>query len=393
MKEKNHIKINENKTKICDIADQYMFYIRQTNLDYDESQYILIKKIDFYINSILKLQNNFFLKANYLFLKKFNQSHKHIFYLHGNVGSGKTFITNLIFRTIPIKNDRKLRLSFYEFIDMLRNELNKINLSLNENQKNDSKNLNKENFKEIIKRKLKNIDLLCIDEFHVLDISDAMIILEFFKVIAGFPKMIVIINSNRAPEDLYKTGIHRERFIPVIDLIKKHSHIMLLSTKDYRQSLAKNLKSFLNFGNDNRIKNQKDFYRLFENFAQSIGSEIKKIDHYILLKKINFDIIQNDSISYIYFDFCDFFSKPLYAKNYQKFLRHFCVKKIYINNLFNLDGHDDLVKRFIAFVDVAYELGIGFFIGSKVSLDEVYKKGSMIFEFDRIISRINVLCR
>lgn len=395
MKKNNHIfddEIGKNQAPSSDLADQYMFYIRQTNLTYDDLQYALIKKLDEYISPILKLQKSFFHKANYLFLKKFNQKHKHIFYLYGSVGSGKTFITNLLFRSLPIKAERKLRLSFYEFIDMLRNELNRLNLPEN---KKDESGKNKESFRNFIRQKLKKIDLLCIDEFHVLDISDAMIILEFFRIIVSFPKMIVVINSNRAPDDLYKDGIHRERFLPVIDLINKNSHVMLLETKDYREAIGRNLKNFINFEDffSYGIKGKKDFHGLFEEFALILVREIKKIDYFILGKKISFEIIEKEMFSYIFLDFRDFFSKPLYAKNYQKFLKHFHVKKVYLYGLFNLNGHDDLAKRLIAFIDVAYELGIGFVIGSYAPLYEVYTKGSMIFEFDRIISRINVLCR
>jgi cell division protein ZapE len=380
----------------CDLAEQYMFYIRQTNLSYDDLQYKLIKKLEQDINPILKIQKSFFHKANYLFLKKFNQKHKHIFYLYGNVGSGKTFITNLIFRNLLIKKERKLRLSFYEFIDMLRSELNRLNLpDQNKDQKENNFSKNKETFRYFIKEKLRKIDLLCIDEFHVLDISDAMIILEFFKIIVSLPKMIVIINSNRAPDDLYKDGIHRERFLPVIDLINRNSHVMLLETKDYRESIGKDLKNFINFQDplNHEVKDQKDFYNLFEKFAEILVREVKFIEHCILTKKISFKIIEKDFFSYIFIDFYDFFSKPLYAKNYQKFLKHFHVKKVYLSSISNLNGRDDLIKRFIAFIDVSYELGIGFVIGSSVSLDKIYTKGSMIFEFDRIISRINVLCR
>lgn len=386
MKTKNLISKNK-KDEIFDLNDQYMLHIKQSHFHYDELQYSTIKRINQLIQPILRIQTNIFFKANYLLLSKFHEKHKNIFYLYGTVGSGKSFITNLIYKNLPVKHERKLRFSFYEFIDTLRSEINKINMSEQKENKN--------NFHFFIKQKLKNIHLLCIDEFHVLDISDAMIILEFFKVIVNMNKMIVIINSNRAPEDLYKDGIHRERFTPVIDLINKYSYVMMLSTKDYREFNINDLKYFINFSDNEIIKDKNDFYDFFiKNKPNNSKENPEHIDNLISSKKIQINKIQLENHqTYILFDFYEFFNQPLYAKNYQKFFQQCNIKKIYINNLTCIDEQDDLAKRFIAFIDIAYEMGIGLVIGSSVNLNQIYNQGKVLFEFERTISRINVLCR
>jgi cell division protein ZapE len=256
-------------------------------------------------------------------------------------------------------------------------------------------NINKYKFKEIIKNKLRDVQLLCIDEFHVLDISDVMIILEFFKIISNFHFMIVVINSNRSPEELYKNGIHRDRFAPVLDLINKNSHIIELNTKDYRLDVEKELINFINFNSKNfyNINNHKEFNRLFENKAKNLNAKIENKKYNLLKLEIELECIKKNDLVCIKIDFLSFFSKALYAKDYKDFFEALEIKKVYINNLINLDHHNDIIIRFIAFTDIAYEMNIYFIIGSNVSIYNIYVNGSLIFEFERIISRLNVICR
>lgn len=376
------------------LKEDYMFYVRQTNLKYDEDQYALIKKIDLYINLLINSKGNFLFKANCFLLNKIKNNpinkDKKIFYIYGSVGAGKTFITNLIFRSFADQNHRKLKMNFYEFIDLMRLELNKIHLE--KNNLNKSKNIR---FSDLIYQKLKNIDILCIDEFHILDISDAMIIYEFFKILLKIKDIIVIINSNRSPDELYKDGIHKERFKPVLNIIKENSHIFLLETKDYRIDETKNLKNFVYFKDENfyNIKNELEFENLFLSNTKNPNAKFKLIKYTSDVHKMKLKIINFDGYSYILIDFMNFFSEPLYAINYKNLISDLKVKCFYINGILNLDNHNDIIKRFISFIDIIYEMNINIVIGSNVSILAIYTKGSMIFEFDRLISRLNVLCR
>lgn len=370
------------------LAQQYMLNIKKLNFYYDEQQYEAALKIGNLITNMLKVQKNIFSKTNYLLTNKFSTvKKKRIFYIYGSVGSGKSFLTTLIIKYFPSR--RKLKLSFYNFIENLRAQTNKT-LAGN--------NSTKDNLAAIIKKELKNIDLLCIDEFHILDIADATMLIEFFKVLIQMPNIIVIINSNRAVEDLYKEGIHKERFIPAMELIKENAHIIALSTKDYRSHMKEIPGHYFVIGKNKTIKQPSDLLKLFNNEA---GSRIiQSINYNILSQPINFFTYEDESVNELtkntkiaFFEFENLFSQPFYANNYQKLLGHFNFKKIYLNNIPKLDNENDKAKRFIAFIDVAYEIGLTMTISSYFNYDELYNVGKVAFEFERTISRIKVLCK
>ena len=369
---------SHNKTNIFDLGEKYMIHIAQIHFQYDEVQYEIAKKIGNLISGFLNSKKNFLSKANYLLytVLKAKQKYKNIFYLYGSVGSGKSFLTNLILKLFPSQENEKVRLNFYQFIDNLRSNIN-LNISTTR-----SGSLN-----EMIKKQFENIKLLCIDEFHVLDISDAMMIKEFFLAAISMKDMIVIINSNREPSELYKNGIHVERFLPVIEIIEKESYVMNLSTHDYRSQYEDILKYYFLKSNDI------DIFEIFNKNLKNKDS-VKKIDYTILSQKINFYIIEHSEYNnQIFIEFNEFFTKPLYAKNYHNFLLHFKVKKIYINNIPILDGLDNEVKRFISFIDTIYEMSIRAVISASSIPEELYRKGKLVFEFERTISRIRMLSR
>ena len=365
------------KSQKLDLLTLYMEHINSSGFHYDEEQYKVIDEINNAINFSLKDKSI----ADRIMMR-FGSHKKNAFYIYGSVGSGKSFITNLIFKNFLVDNEhQKLRLTFYNLIDELRNH---VNIAIT-NKNHDKNSI----VKKIIKEKFQHITLLCIDEFHILDIADATMIGEFLKIIFNNPNIIIILNSNRHPAELYKDGIHKERFYPIIDLILKHSNVIHLTTKDYRNYLKNYPKNYFIFSDKFAIKAPEDFKKMYLDNNYNKCNEKTMI---LLSEKIHY--IENTHFWYrvVYFDFNELFDKHLYAKNYQELVDKLKVNKIFINDIPCLDGHDNWAKRFIAFIDIVYENSIHLVLSSHFQFNQIYTTGPVAFEFNRTISRINVLC-
>lgn len=362
-----------------DLTKIYMMYLARYNLHYDEKQYNAVSTINYHLAKILK-KNRIFDKIKKNF---FSHNFKNIFYIYGSVGSGKSVITNLIYRNFPVSYKKKVRATFYNLIDSLRNKIHSTIASHPE-----KKLSNHQILSNILRNELKNTALLCIDEFHILDIADAMIIGDFIKILTKSPNTTVIINSNRHPSELYNKGIHKERFEPTIKLLLEKSHLIHLSTNDYRSHFRDFPKNYFIFG-ESQVKNEEDFKKIFYESSSERNREREII---ILSQKIKFMIKDAQKYQIGYFNFNELFNKSLYATNYESLIKQFNFKKIFINDIPGFDGRDDLAKRFIAFIDVAYESNVTLVLSSNLHFDKLYTSGLVIFEFGRTVSRIRTLC-
>lgn len=141
-------------------------------------------------------------------------------YIHGGVGQGKTVLMDMFYKKIE---SPKMRMHFHEFIIKVQQELHK--------HKTESKG---DLMEVVAKRVMGDIRMLCLDEFFVNHISDAMILKPLFEKLFNMG-VTVICTSNRPPDDLYLNGLNRERFLPFIPLLKANCDIFHLQAKDFRQ--------------------------------------------------------------------------------------------------------------------------------------------------------------
>lgn len=126
-------------------------------------------------------------------------------YMYGGVGRGKSFLMDCFFNAVPLR--RKTRLHFHEFMREVHRELRELQGTVNP-------------LDELGMRIAKRYKLICFDEFHVADVTDAMILHRLldalFKAGVGF-----VTTSNFHPDDLYPDGLHRDRILPAIELLKQ----------------------------------------------------------------------------------------------------------------------------------------------------------------------------
>src|SRR5512137_1948966 len=151
-------------------------------------------------------------------------------YLWGGVGRGKSFLLDAFFAAVPVL--RKTRLHFHEFMRGVHRELDEVKGT-------------PDPLDEVARRIAKRHRLICFDEFHVSDIADAMILhrllSKLFELNVG-----LVMTSNYAPDELYPDGLHRDRLLPAIALLKERLDVVQVDGGiDYRLRAMENIEAYL----------------------------------------------------------------------------------------------------------------------------------------------------
>ena len=337
------------------LVKSFLKHCENKKYEINQRQIDIIKDLDNYY------KNNFNVSFFSRILKKKNK--KFGFYLVGDVGVGKTMISNFIFQEIK---ESKLRLHFNEFMIQFHDYI----------FKNKEKENGIENFVKDLNKKAK---LLYFDEFQVTNIVDAMILGKLFKKIFE-QKINVIFTSNIKINDLYKDGLQRDQFLPFIEILENHCIQKELSIdEDYRLSKKISSDRFLTpINNSNNFIFNKFLRKLTKNRNKSLkvleikGRELILKDFYEGVFKLNFD---------------SFFNQNLGSEDYIAISKN--CSFILIENLVNFnEDNSNQQQRFITFIDIIYEEKIPLMITSETSLDLIQSSKSMVEPFKRTKSRL-----
>lgn len=285
-------------------------------------------------------------------------------YLWGGVGRGKTWLMDIFFDSLPF--DRKIRLHFHHFMQAVHDELGLLKGHTNP-------------LVIVAKNFAKNISVLCLDEFHVSDITDAMLLHglldELFK--SG---ITLVMTSNQQPDDLYKNGLQRERFLPAIELIKQHTQTIHINGRtDHRLRLLEKADVWYSplSADSDSILNQR-----FSEIAPCTG----KINHSI---QVNYRSIQTRMLAddVIWFEFTMLCAGPRATHDYIEIAK--CFHTVFISDIPQMDeSQDDKAKRFINMIDEFYDRNVKLIASSEVLPDQLYHGKQLEFEFQRTISRL-----
>ena len=288
-------------------------------------------------------------------------------YLHGGVGRGKSMLMDLFFNELP-DNLQKRRVHFHEFMiethDWLHQHRGEGLADL---------------LSSYAQHVAENIKILCFDEFHVVDVADAMILGRLFTAL--FEKNVVVVStSNRAPDNLYEGGLQRDLFLPFIALLKQQMEIVHLDSETDYRLLADPDQDIYYFYPLNAPTKDK-IEKLFSDMA---GGQAPAIET-ITVKGRNIEVMAANNVAR--FSFAELCEKPLGAEDYIVIAKAYDT--VFIESIPRLtyDRRNE-VKRFILLIDCLYEAGCRLILSAQSDIHTLYHGTDNALEFDRTISRL-----
>ena len=334
-------------------SELYLNLIDDGQLSFDKEQAKLLEKFNHLNESLTKRSKSWF-----------GQKKIKGLYIRGEVGRGKTQMMDIFFETLNIQE--KKRVHFHRFMKILHDDLDKISAQ-------------KDPLKKVAKEISKKTKVLCFDEFYVEDIGDAMLLGRFINELFE-NKVTLITTSNTHPDNLYRDGLHRSRFLPAIKSIKENCEIYELnSAQDYRLRTLEQLEIFIIGKGDQGIKElESDFTELTNGESQD-GQKIK-----ILGREINTIKLAQGSLWVSFKEICE---GPRSAKDYIEICSEFHT--LFVSNVPIMKGsNDDSARRFIALVDECYERNVNLILSMETELEQIYSGERLLEPFKRTISRL-----
>lgn len=285
-------------------------------------------------------------------------------YMYGGVGRGKSFLMDCFFSAVPLK--RKTRLHFHEFMREVHRELASMQGTAN------PLNL-------LAKRIAEKYRLICFDEFHVSDITDAMILHRLLKALFEHGVGLVT-TSNFKPDDLYLHGLNRDRFLPAIALLKEQLHVINVDHgTDYRgQTLAQLALYHTPLGEASEDAMRNAFERLAETQDEDPVLQIEARKIYARRK----------AGGLVWFDFKTLCGGPRSQNDYLELATQFHT--VLLSDVPQMAPRmASEARRFTWLVDVLYDRRVKLIMSAAVPAVELYTEGLMANEFARTVSRLH----
>ena len=285
-------------------------------------------------------------------------------YMYGGVGRGKSFLMDCFFNAVPLR--RKTRLHFHEFMREVHRELVDLQGTANP-------------LDVLGERMAKRYRLICFDEFHVSDVTDAMIL---HRVLQAMQKYGIgmVTTSNFHPDGLYPDGLHRDRILPAIEQLKQGMEVVNVDHgTDYRRRALEQVELYhcpLDAAADQAMTSA------FEHLAEAHDE-----DPVLHIEAREIRAVRKAG-GVVWFDFRTLCGGPRSQNDYLELANQFHT--VLLSNVpampVNMASE---ARRFTWLVDVLYDRRIKLIMSAAVPAEELYTEGPLSHEFPRTVSRLN----
>ena len=284
-------------------------------------------------------------------------------YMFGGVGRGKSFLMDCFFQSVPLT--RKTRLHFHEFMREVHRELQELKGTVNP-------------LDELGKRIARKFRLICFDEFHVADVTDAMILHRLLDALFA-NRVSIVTTSNFHPDGLYPNGLHRDRIQPAIDLLKDKLEVINVDAgTDYRQRTLAQAELYVTPLGEAA---EAALAGVFNSLAEARDEDpLLHIEHRELraLRRAG---------GVVWFDFRTLCGGPRSQNDYLEIAQQFHT--VILSGVPQMPPRlASEARRFTLLVDVLYDRRVKLVISAAVPAEALYTEGPLAHEFPRTVSRL-----
>jgi cell division protein ZapE len=285
-------------------------------------------------------------------------------YMAGGVGRGKSFLMDCFFNAVPLT--RKTRLHFHEFMREVHRELQELKGT-------------PDPLDELGRRIARRFRLICFDEFHVADVTDALILHRLLVSLFAH-RVSLVVTSNFRPDELYPNGLHRERILPAIALLKDKLEIVDVDAGiDYRRRTLEQVRLYhtpLGAAADAAMT------EAFERLAETRDEDpLLHIEQRQLRAR-------RRAGGVVWFDFKALCGGPRSQNDYLELASQFHT--LLLSDVPQMPPRLAAeARRFTWLVDVLYDRRVKLILSAAVPPEALYTEGPLVHEFPRTVSRLN----
>lgn len=285
-------------------------------------------------------------------------------YLWGGPGRGKTYLMDCFFDALLF--EQKCRVHFHRFMLGVHQALGALPKT-------------PDPLKVVAGQLAGRYRVLCLDEFHVTDVADAMLLAGLLEALFS-RGMVLVATSNTAPDDLYRHGLQRERFLPAIELLKTYTQVFSLSGgEDFRLR-------HLRHGGTYRLAEGEQAEQWLRSRLQELAAIQPLLDTTLEIagRPLRVRAVAEDIV---WFDFEELCQRPRSARDYLELACEFHT--LLLQGVPRLgEERDEAVRRFIHLIDALYDHGVKLIMTAAAAPDELYIGKRQQTPFQRTASRL-----